>query len=151
MFKGDLKYTLLTVSRALVWIICTGSMIGCGSNSVPPPPAYVLSADTFADLLVDFSLAESAASTNILMVKGHQIDSAYAFDPLRERQISPVVYDSTLRYYARHPEQYKEVYQKVLTKLSALESARRGTPSPDSVKATLEGTLRAGFKVRSGS
>jgi hypothetical protein len=108
--------------------------LSCGENSIDSPPPGVLSEDSFAALLVDLSLAEGAMSMNVLNVKGNQIDSVYAFDPLKERNISRGRYDSTLRYYTEHPEQYKTVYQKVLSNLSSLESARKGTRVDSSAK-----------------
>ena len=95
-------------------------------------PGYVLSEERFIDLLVDMTLAESATAINIVNVPGNRIDSVYAFDPLEEHKVSRAVYDSTLRYYAGRPEEYKAVYSEVLTRLSALESARQGVKA-DSV------------------
>jgi hypothetical protein len=126
----DFKYYLLTARnsslRLLVLLSVFAGLVSCGGESKETPPSYVLNEDSFASLLVDFSLAESATSINIKNVKGNKLDSVYAFDPLKEHNISPAQYDSTLRFYTLHPEQYKSVYEKVLSRLSTLESARKG-------------------------
>jgi Domain of unknown function (DUF4296) len=135
----DLKRCLLAtphVSRQMLLCLILLFQCACANEDPPPkPPPYVLSPDSFTELLVDFALAESAIGINILNVRGHQIDSTYAFDPLREHGVSAANYDSTVAYYSRHPDQYREVYQKVLTRLSALESARKTHPADSSSPA----------------
>lgn len=95
-------------------------------------PSGVLSKDSFALLLRDFALAESAANMNVKNISLGAMDSVYAFDPLEEHGIRKSQYDSTLRYYIDHPTLYKEVYALVLEELSKLESSRNSA-SPDSV------------------
>lgn len=90
--------------------------------------------DSFVNLLVDFSLAESAASINVLNVRSGAIDSVYAFDPLKDHRVSQVRYDSSIAWYARDPEKYKQIYEEVLTKLSGLESLKKVTTADSVVK-----------------
>ena len=86
-------------------------------------------------LLADFALAESAPAINISNVKGHQTDSVYAFDPLSEHGISKARYDSTINFFARDPEGYKKVYEKVLARLSEMEIMKKGTIADSAAKA----------------
>lgn len=80
------------------------------------------------------ALAESAAGVNIKNVKAAQIDSIYNFNPLVDHGISKEMYDSTLSFYAQHPDLYKEIYQDVLNRLSIFESERLGS-KVDSAKS----------------
>src|SRR5687767_13000538 len=97
----------------------------CGEENAERRPAYVLEEKQFVALLVDLALAESATGINIKSAMGHQIDSTYNFDPLREHGVSQAQYDSTIRYYSSRPDAYKGVYDLVLVQLSALEAASR--------------------------
>ncbi len=90
-------------------------------ESIPP---NVLSVDAISDVLFEFSLAESAANLNIKNVAQNKLDSAYAFNPLKEHKIRQSQFDSTISFYCHHSELYKKVYESVLDKLQAFESGR---------------------------
>lgn len=87
-------------------------------------PAGILSKDTFSIILRDFALAESVANINVNNVPFRDMDSVYAFDPLKQHNIRQSQYDSTLQFYIENPELYKEVYANVLEMLSTMETAR---------------------------
>lgn len=93
-----------------------------GSDKIPD---YALNKDEFSDLLVDFTLAESAANINVLNVTGLKGDTVYAFNPLLDRNVSKQKFDTTLYYYSHNPEQFKEVYALVLEKLNKLQTSRK--------------------------
>jgi hypothetical protein len=89
-------------------------------------PDNVLDKEKFSDLLVDFTLAESAASINILgLQRPGQMDTAYAFNPLIDNNVKRKTYDTTIYFYSRHPKEFKEVYEMVLEKLSKMQAARK--------------------------
>ena len=88
-------------------------------------PDYALNKEEFSELLVDFTLAESAANINVLNVAGLKGDTVYAFNPLLDHNISKEKFDTTLYYYSHHPEQFKEVYALVLEKLNRLQTSRK--------------------------
>jgi hypothetical protein len=102
-------------------------VIGCKEKEEVVFPENILSEESFSALLVDFALAESAATLNIKNVPVNKLDSAYGFDPLKENKIRRSQYDSTLTYYADHPALYSKVYENVMKRLSELESARSFT------------------------
>jgi hypothetical protein len=87
-------------------------------------PDSVLSEEVFTKVLRDFALAESAANINVKNVPYQKIDSAYAFDPLKENKVTQAQYDSTISFYVRHPDLYKKVYEDVLAALSDLQTKR---------------------------
>lgn len=93
-------------------------------NSVTIPD-HILSKEKYADVLLSLALAESAANLNVKNVKLEKLDSAYSFDPLKEKKISRAQYDSTASFYSEHPDLYKEVYDEVLKRLSEMESKRK--------------------------
>jgi len=85
-------------------------------------PPNLLSDEAFVDLLVNFSISESASSINIKQVANLKFDSVYAFYPLTEKNIRKSQYDSTLAYYAGHIGEYKAIYETVLERISALQA-----------------------------
>ncbi len=95
-------------------------------------PAHILGVDTFAKVLADFSLAESAANLNIKAVSQNQMDSTYAFNPLKENGIRQTQFDSSLDFYCHNSELYKKVYENVLARLTEFETKK--PPLKDSIK-----------------
>jgi hypothetical protein len=81
-------------------------------------PSTILNEEQLTTVLTDFYLAESASGTNIKNVTGEKFDSAYLFNPLRDNHIEKAKFDSTISYYSKHPKKLKNIYDKVLEKLS---------------------------------
>jgi hypothetical protein len=112
---------LLNPSR-LVAFLGACFLAGCAEfNQEAAPPAYVMDKNKFAQVLRDVALSESAANLNISDVRIEKTDSVYAFDPLRDNGVSRMQFDSSVAYYCRHPQQYKEVYEEVLRMLGELK------------------------------
>lgn len=88
-------------------------------------PDHVLDKERFSELIVDFSLAESAATVNILNVPGQRGDTVYAFNPLLDNNIKRATFDTTLYFYSHHPKLFKEVYELALEKLSKMQASRK--------------------------
>ena len=100
-------------------------LVSCGGEKQERLiPSYVLDKEIFTQLLTDMALAESAANINIKNLAGKKFDSAYAFDPVKERKIERKAYDSTLAFYSRDPEKFKEIYEEILVRLSDLKIKR---------------------------
>lgn len=97
-------------------------------------PSNLISQERFIGLLVDFSMAEAAANSNVKKVPNSQIDSVYAFDLLKERRIRKTQYDSTLFYYSNHIEEYKIIYEKVIETLSASQVKRKRSIMDSSIQ-----------------
>lgn len=88
-------------------------------------PEYVLNKEEFSEVIVDFTLAESASNINVLNVTGLKGDTVYAFNPLLDRNISREKFDTTLYFYSHHPILFKEVYDLALEKLSRMQASRK--------------------------
>jgi hypothetical protein len=95
-----------------------------GEPQAPIAPDNLLTPAKFEQVLADYALAESAANMNIKNVGVTRIDTAYAFDPLKENEVRQSQYDSTILFYSQHPELYKKIYENVLTILSEMQSQR---------------------------
>jgi hypothetical protein len=88
-------------------------------------PSYVLDKEKFSDLICDFTLAEGAVGMNIKSLPGNKMDSVYAFNPLKDNKVTRKDFDTSMYYYCRHPELFKEVYQLALEKMSKFQASRK--------------------------
>jgi hypothetical protein len=114
------KYIFLFLLSALLLSQC-----GAGPDSEDIEiPAGVLDEERYTQLLVDFSLAESAINLNIKNLSGAKFDSAYTFNPLKENNVSTGLYDSTIDFYSKHPQLYRKIYEEVLIRLSKIQTER---------------------------
>ena len=113
-FKKILNLTLLFV---LVGSACKPKTID--SEEVPK---NVLSEDSLINVLTYCYLGEGAASMNIKGVSAEKFDSAYAFNPIKEKGITKARFDSSIIYYSAHPKKLKLIYEKVLEQLSQIQA-----------------------------
>ncbi|MBL7933423.1 MAG: DUF4296 domain-containing protein [Bacteroidia bacterium] len=133
-----MKYLVSYFSVVIFFMICS-----CGNKKEKTVeiPAGILNKDSFAVLLRDFALAESAASMNVNNIPLRDLDSVYAFNPLKQHGIRQSQYDSTIKFYVDNPKLYKEVYEAVLEQLSIMESNRTAVKK-DSLQTIKETELR---------
>lgn len=103
---------------------CLVSACGLLQKNESEVPKGILSPSEFRDVLVDFALAESASNLNIRSVKPDKLDSAYSFNPLKDRGLRQSQYDSSVQYYSAHPKLYRAVYDSVLTTLNDYRLSR---------------------------
>jgi hypothetical protein len=106
---------------------------GTAEKNAEVPPGTV-SEEVFTRVLKDFALAESATNMNIKNVNIHKIDSAYAFNVLKENKITKPQFDSALAFYVSHPDLYKKVYENVLVALSEMAAERNPTKKDSILK-----------------
>lgn len=119
--KNSNSIQIFTLLLSIIFILNSCSE---KENSVTIPD-HILNKEKYTDLLLSLALAESAANLNVKNVKIEKLDSAYAFSPLKENNVSRAQYDSSASFYSEHPDLYKEVYDEVLKRLSEMESKRK--------------------------
>jgi hypothetical protein len=114
---------LKRISKIIIPVVFFLSCSGEKKEEVIPD--FVLDKEKFSDLIVDFSLAESAASINIVGSPVQRVDTVYAFNPLLDNNVKRATFDTTLYFYSHHPKLFKEVYLLALEKLSKLQASRK--------------------------
>jgi hypothetical protein len=97
-------------------------------------PAGILSPEEMRRVLADFALAESAAVLNISNLPLNKHDSAYAFDPLTENMVRKTQFDSSLNFYAEHPDLYKQIYDSVVVTLSQMKTIKSNPQASQGLK-----------------
>ncbi len=113
------KWSCLILIAAIIFSSCHGA------EKEIIIPKNVLDKERFSDVVVDFTLAESASGINVLNVQGRKTDTVYAFNPLIDNGVKREMFDTSLYFYSHHPRQFKEVYELVLEKLSKLQASRK--------------------------
>ena len=122
--------------RKIINIALLALLISCKEKSVESTeiPPGLIHQDTFIKVLSDFALAEAASNMNIISAPVNRLDSVYAFNPLKERNIRKTQYDSTVKYYTEHPGQYKKIYESVLADLAQFQSLKNSVKSDSALK-----------------
>lgn len=105
---------------ALCLIVCASCAPKDEENVTAPD--YILKENVFVDVLTDCYLGEGAAGINVKNVTGTQFDSAYLFNPFKDRNIDKKQFDTTIVWYSQHPKKLKEVYNKLLENLSRIQA-----------------------------
>jgi len=98
--------------------------VSCTHNQSLPKPALLLSEKQMIDLLTDVHVIE--ASMNFRRNLGQSMDDRKTvfFDSLfKIYGITPELLEQNLRYYNENPDQMDRIYESVIEKLSALQSA----------------------------
>ena len=110
--------------------------LSCGKKEAKEVkiPEGILNEETFTKVLTSFALAESAANMNIKSVNLQKVDSAYAFNPLAENNVTQAQYDSAVSFYVRQPELYKKIYENVLVALTEMQVKRNPLAKDTAVK-----------------
>lgn len=76
----------------------------------------------FIEVLVDLHLADAIASEKTNLDHSYRIDSASLYGALfKKHDISRAMFDSTMSYYTKRPDDFQKVYNKVTARLKNME------------------------------
>lgn len=91
--------------------------------------------DTFIDLLVDIHLADGYLNTQgyRVDVERGKISEGYSF-VLKKHNVTPKQFLATVKYYTKHANQYDEIYNKVIEKLTRLQPQPFIEKNPNEIK-----------------
>lgn len=111
------------------WVIIA-SLLGviflaqaCNADKKAEAPAEErIDRDSLVDLLADLHLADAV----IVIQEGNTgiarpTDSTYYEAILKKHQVQREDFESTIRYYTQHAEEFEKIYQKVILRLKARE------------------------------
>lgn len=110
-------------------------LVACNENNLlHPRPSDILSSDQMIPLLVDIHLTDAAVKLNQSAQEASAINLYYskAFAPVfKKYNTTPVAFDNSMKWYARHIDQLGDIYTEVITRLSTLESETRIKVKPN--------------------
>ena len=83
----------------------------------------------FVSVLVDLQLADGIAVENIANRSAPLLDSATMYTAVFSKHgVTRAQFDSTMKYYTQHPEDFQQVYNLVTAQLKELEDNLKGNP-----------------------
>ena len=85
-------------------------------------PKTILSQEKMVEMLVYCYMAEGAAGINIKNVPSEKFDSAYVFNPFKDKKMRKTLFDSSVVFYSKYPQTLKKIYENVLDSLSAIQA-----------------------------
>lgn len=112
----------MTKYYLIIIIFAASTLVGCKHKS-KAIPSGIINEETMANLMVDVNLAEA-----IIRVKqpGFPQDSSYIrayYDAIfKKYKITKEQFNSSLKYYTKHPDRFGEIYDEALNKLSRMQS-----------------------------
>src|ERR1700741_1739111 len=101
----------------LVLILATFS---CSAPAVPEIPKDILDKDKMAAGLTDLSIMEASINVSHFNAGNKETDSL-RFNIYKQHNITRAAYDSSIAFYSKHPEEFKEIYDAVVEKLTKLQ------------------------------
>jgi hypothetical protein len=91
----------------------------------------------FVNVLVDIHLADGIAVENMSGVKGPPLDSASLYGSVFNKYgVTRTMFDSTMSYYSKHPDDFQSVYNKVTARLKLMEDELTAKQEEEKKKKT---------------
>lgn len=91
-------------------------------------PDYVMSEDRFVEVLTEFQIAESVVRLSLHRTEDTLIYNDSIYNAVfRKLNIKQADFDSNYNYYLNSPEQFMEIYQKVIENLSSRSAELMGS------------------------
>lgn len=99
-------------------VLCYASC--SGDNAAVP--AGILSKDKMIEVLLDVHLAESSVnSRGLTNLQLNQLIATRYDGILKSHETTFPEFKKSFDYYLQHPEQFEEIYQEIVNRLTALE------------------------------
>lgn len=99
-------------------------LVSCNKKTANnQPPADIISKEKFILVMTDCRLAESAIALS--MSKGENKDKVtqYFYSSVwKKHKITHRDFDASIQYYSKNPKMMDEIFQKVVTNLSEMQS-----------------------------
>jgi hypothetical protein len=115
--------------RNIIYIfIALVFVVSCRSESKESTStsSLILQKDTFISVMTDFRLAESAIRHMIsLGEKPEKMTQYYYSFMLKKHKISMNDFNASLKYYSQNPKEMDEIYNKVVVRLSEIQSKNK--------------------------
>jgi hypothetical protein len=108
--------------------LALSAVSSCGNKKIKAPD-YVVRQDSLVSLLVDIHLTDAMLNKE---KKPHaeKYEEALKLYPavFLKHNIDRAVFDSTIKFYVKYPEQFSKIYDDVLRELSILEGSLQQSP-----------------------
>ena len=107
---------------ALGWLVL---LCSCKQKAEVAPSA-ILGKDKMIAVLVDIHLAEASnVSKGLTATQLNELISGKYDDVMKKHDVTYDEFKSSFDYYLQHPDQFDDIYQEVVNRLSAMEGKSR--------------------------
>jgi hypothetical protein len=107
------------INKYFIWFLLTIIIFSCSGTK----KKYIIPEKKMVPLLVDMHIADAVGLDYTLGQKQLRIDSAALYGWIFEKYgVTKMQFDSSISYYAKHPDRLNKIYEKVISSLSKLES-----------------------------
>lgn len=112
----------LTFNIFLLALVIIFAAVGC-KHKTKPIPSGIIDKETMVNIIVDVNLSEAIFR---LKQPSYPQDSNYVrayYDVIFNKyKISKEQFNSSLKYYTKHPEKFGEIYDETLNRLTRMQS-----------------------------
>ena len=118
-------------NKACTWLLLGLILFSCTIIG----KKYLIPEKNLIPLLVDIHLADGMAISYRFISLPDNLDSTVLYSSIFEKHgVSRMQFDSTMSYYTNHPDDLNKIYEKVIERLSKLESEIRNEEKEEKTK-----------------
>ena len=111
------------MNRYIILSLLLSFLIGISCHP-ERPPRDILRKEQLVPLLMDLHMVYAVQSSVEFRKIAVQVDSVDAYSYIFDKHGVPkVVFDSTIAWYSRHPEQFTKVYDEVVMNLTQIQDS----------------------------
>ena len=120
------KFTGILISGLIIIFL-----FSCGNGRMNVPD-YVVQKEELVPLLVDVHLIDALLNKE-KRPHAEKYEDAMTLYPavLHKHNIDRAIFDSTIKFYVKYPEEFAKIYDDVLKELSKLEGRLQTIEEPD--------------------
>ena len=117
--------------RTILMLLFTAFIMSCAKNSGHISRKYLIPQEKFTNILVEMHMIDAITNAPEYYRKFSATDSVNVHAGIfKKYDVSKAMFDSTMVYYTRNPEQYQKIYDDVILKLNLkLDQLRNNDPS----------------------
>jgi len=119
------------INKYFIWFLLSIVLLSCSGIK----KKYLIPENKMVPLLVDMHIADAIGLDYTLGQKQLRIDSTALYGWIFEKhEVTKMQFDSTMSYYAKHPDRLNKIYEKVISSLSKLESEIKQAENDEALK-----------------
>ncbi len=119
------------IKNPLIWLFLGIILFSCSNAK----KKYLIPEKKLVPIIVDMHIADGIAFQYLPGIKKLKLDSTAVYGWVLDKHgVTKIQFDSTIAYYARHPERLERIYDKVIVNLSKLESELKEAEKDEQLK-----------------
>ncbi|MDX5446753.1 MAG: DUF4296 domain-containing protein [Bacteroidota bacterium] len=111
---------MLSIAR-IIPLLFLLILVSCKNKDVKVPEE-VIPEDKMIEVMIDVHLLEGARSGNSIIGSDSLYIQDYYEGLLQDHDLTVEEYEQSFKWYTEHPEVFKDVYQRVMERLSVMEA-----------------------------